>query len=554
MSLFIGEELILRPYQSEALDALDAHLASRDDNPCVVLPTGAGKTPFMVGLVQRYIRDTPDLRVVILAHIRELLDQTYREFKKYMPDVTCGIYCAGLGHREHRASVTVASIQSIVRLERPRFDLAIVDEAHRIPVAGDGQYRTFLQACQEMNPSIRCVGLTATPYRLEGGAVCGKNSILNHICYTANVKVLIAQGYLCPVTAKAGSEVIDRSKLTVRKGEFASADIEGHAMATAENTVKDILKKIDAARRNSVLIFCSSIRHCEIIAAAFKSNGLVVPTLSNETAPMTREMLVKKFKDGHERILLNINILSEGFNARNVDCIVMLRPTKSAGLYYQQVGRGLRTHPGKDFCLVLDYAGNICSHGPIDELEESHGSQKKKAAVEKAKGRTCPNCGSIIKLSVPICPDCGHLFVRIERPAVKHHDKPVSGDVISNSELRVMRVDRVEILPSPPWERFPHLACHYFCGPYQFTEAIDPFGKSERAQRSLVWLQERFLECAHVHEYVGTIDKLIECLKEYYGDIGERVKNYSPAIRVKITNGVSTKIVGYLRPKNQVPF
>ena len=167
--------LKLRPYQEEAVAAIYRHLRERDDNPCVVIPTGGGKTPVMATVC----RDTVgrwDGRVLILAHVRELLEQAVEKLRLVAPEMwmKTGIYSAGLKSRDTEHPIIVAGIQSVYRraCELDVFDLVIIDEAHMIPPDGDGMYRSFLEDARRVNPDVRVIGLTATPFRMKSGTIC----------------------------------------------------------------------------------------------------------------------------------------------------------------------------------------------------------------------------------------------------------------------------------------------------------------------------------------------------------------------------------------------
>src|SRR5690606_5321356 len=215
--------ITLRPYQAEAVEAVYDHLRRRDDNPCVVIPTAGGKTPVMATICRDAVQQW-DGRVLILAHVKELLEQAVDKLHAMAPDLwhQIGIYSAGLGSRDTDHPIIVAGIQSVYRraTELDRFDLILIDEAHMLPPDGEGMYRTFLSEARIVNPNVRLIGLTATPYRMTTGMICGPENLLNHVCYEVGVRELIVQGYLCPLKTKAGRRKVDTSGLHLRGGEF----------------------------------------------------------------------------------------------------------------------------------------------------------------------------------------------------------------------------------------------------------------------------------------------------------------------------------------------
>lgn len=186
----------LRPYQRQAVESIYAYLRAQSDNPCVVIPTGGGKTPVIATVCRDAVKQWHG-RVLILAHVKELLEQAAEKLQTICPEVRFGVYSAGLGRRESQTPIVVAGIQSVYKRARELdpFDLVIVDEAHMIPPEGDGMYRQFLKDAQVVNPHLRVIGLTATPFRLKSGDITGPDQILNGICFETGVRELIRDGY-----------------------------------------------------------------------------------------------------------------------------------------------------------------------------------------------------------------------------------------------------------------------------------------------------------------------------------------------------------------------
>jgi len=413
--------ITLRPYQAEAVDAVYQHLRQRDDNPVVVCPTGAGKSLIMATICRDAVTKWGG-RVLILAPVKELLQQTADTLRRVAPDLEIGVYSAGLRSRDTRDPIIVAGIQSVYKraCELDAFDIALVDEVHRIPLDGEGTYRQFLADAKTINPHIRVVGLTATPYRLKGGLICKPEHFLNHVCYEVGVKELIVQGYLCPLKSKAGKTKANLSDLHIRGGEFIASEVE-EAMDN-HNLVQSACEEIVelTGDRNSVLIFASGVSHGRHIAGTIQRiSGLECGFVCGETPGLERELLLRRFKAGEVKYLANVNVLTTGFDAPNIDCVVLLRPTNSPGLFYQSVGRGFRLHPSKADCLILDYGGNILRHGPVDDLKIKEPSQ----SGGEAPAKECPECQALIHAAYSACPECGYEFPPPER---ERHDAQAS--------------------------------------------------------------------------------------------------------------------------------
>jgi len=430
----------LRDYQQAAIDAVYDYLRNKDGNPCVVLPTGSGKTPLLSAICMDAVTMWNG-RVLVLAHVKELLEQSANTLRRIAPDLPVGVYSAGLNSRDTNESVIVAGIQSVYTRadELGHFDLIIVDECHLLAPEGDGMYQTFLTAMREINPLIRLIGLTATPYRMKSGLLCGPDNLLNDICFEIGVKELIEQKYLCPLKTKGGRSKVDCSNLHIRAGEFIPAEVDelmNNADLVASACREIIMQTKD---RHSVLIFAASVAHAEHVKETIeKFSGCECGLVTGDTPSTDRETILKRFKGEKVdsnlfgdavpqlKYLVNVNVLTTGFDAPNVDCVVLLRPTASPGLYYQCCGRGFRLHESKQDCLVLDYGGNILRHGPVDAITVKDSREGQKGVVPM---RECPECQTIMHARVKICPDCGYVFPEPE--AAKHETEASEAGIIS---------------------------------------------------------------------------------------------------------------------------
>ena len=425
-------KISLRPYQQAAVDAVYDHLRRRDDNPCVVIPTAGGKTPIMATIC----RDVVQLwsgRVLILAHVKELLEQAVEKLHTMAPDLfmQIGAYSAGLKSRDTNKPIIVAGIQSAFRraAELGHFDIILADECHLLPPDGEGMYRTFLADARVVNPHVRLIGLTATPYRMATGEICGPENLLNHICYEVGVRELITQGYLCPLKSKAGKQKVDTSNLHVRGGEFVAGEVE--ALMDNDTTVRAACREIVdyAQNRHAVLIFAAGVQHAQHVQQILTESGCECGFVCGDTSPTERAATLERFKSGGLKFLVNVNVLTTGFDAPNIDCVALLRPTNSPGLYYQMVGRGFRLHPSKTDCLVLDFGGNILRHGPVDALQVKRPGA---AGTGEAPAKECPECQTVVHAACSHCPDCGYEF---PAPEQEKHDRTAATNGILTGQV-----------------------------------------------------------------------------------------------------------------------
>lgn len=482
----------LRPYQSLAVAAAWDFLRHREGNPALVLPTGAGKSPLMAALAREAVENWQG-RVGILAHTQELVRQNADKLLMLWPEAPLGIYAAGLKRRDRFNPILCMQIQSVASkaAQLGRFDLLLVDEGHRIPLNGEGRYLEFIRGCRRFNPDLRIIVLTATPYRLQGRAVpiCGPEHIASAIAYEARIPDLIAGGYLSPIVSSAGGVAADLSAVHLKGGEYVENELAAIMLPLVERTVADLLSR--ATGRMAGIVFCVNVAHAEAVLTALQARGEAAAMVHGGTAPKTRTDALAAFQSGALRWLVNVNVLSEGFDAPHIDLVAMLRATKSPGLYYQQVGRGFRMAPGKENCLVLDYVGNAIEHGPVDAIRvQSPRKEGAKAEVVVGKAKECPKCSAIVPVQTRVC-ECGHQWVTSDPT---HLDRPVNAPLLSTEAERRISVHAVSgvkyAVHSKPG-KMPCLRVMYQCGMRQFSEYVCVQHSGYARSKALAWWQRR---------------------------------------------------------------
>lgn len=357
----------LRPYQQEAVDAVIAHFRRYPDPAVVVLPTGAGKS-LVIAELARKARG----RVLVLAHVKELVEQNHAKFEAW--GLRADIFAAGLARKESHAQVVFGSVQSVARnLDAfdGAFSLLIIDECHRVSGDDDSQYHQVIAHLRAGNPALKILGLTATPYRMGMGWIYRRHyhgmvksrgeRLFGDCVFELPLRYMIRHGYLTPPKLIDAPLVhYDFSKLLARpSGLFDDAELNREIRRQARVT-PHILEQIrDYAReRHGVMIFAATVEHATEIATRLTQSGAAVALVTGETPGDERDRLIAAFKEKTIKYLVNVSVLTTGFDAPHVDLIALLRPTDSVSLYQQIVGRGLRLAPGKQDCLVLDYAGN----------------------------------------------------------------------------------------------------------------------------------------------------------------------------------------------------
>ncbi|HSH48382.1 MAG TPA: DEAD/DEAH box helicase [Halomonas sp.] len=397
----------LRPYQQDAVRRVIEHFRASDDPAVVVLPTGSGKS-LVIAELARLARG----RVLVLAHVRELVEQNHAKYLAYGLDAD--IFSAGLGRRESRRQVVFGSVQSVLpNLERfgaeydagadagkargAGFTLLIIDECHRVSPDAESSYQRVIAHLRRANPRLKVLGLTATPYRLGQGFIYhrhhhgmvrgGDDCFFRDCVFELPLRLMVKQGYLVPPTpVDVAVERYDFSALTPGAGGLFRED-ELNRVAAGNRVTPGIIEEVmaQAQNRQGVMIFAASVAHAEEILGYLPAGQAAL--ITGATPTPEREALIADFKARRLRYLVNVSVLTTGFDAPHVDLIAILRPTESVSLYQQIVGRGLRLSPGKRECLILDYAGN-----PWDLYAPEVGSPRPASDTEPVQVE-CPACG-----------------------------------------------------------------------------------------------------------------------------------------------------------------
>jgi DNA repair protein RadD len=360
--------LTLRSYQRAAVDAIYGYFAERSGNPLIVIPTAGGKSLVLAAFIQEVLAQWPDERIIVLTHVRELIDQ----------------------------------------------------------------------------------------------------------------------GWLAPLISKQTATRLDVTGVATRGGEFVPSQLEA-AVDKDPITRAAIDEIVTLGReRRSWLLFCAGVDHASHVAAAVRERGLGCATIFGHTPKAERDRIVAAFTRGEIRALASMGVLTTGFNAPAVDLIAMLRPTRSAGLYVQMAGRGTRLAPGKESCLVLDFAGNVARHGPIDLVRPK--DRAKGEADGEAPTKVCPDCQTINAIAARLCVDCGHVFpmreTRIEATAttrpILSTGRPIWLDVAA---VTYHRHDK----PGKP----PSLRVDYHCGLERHREWVCLEHDGYAGRKALDWWRRR---------------------------------------------------------------
>jgi DNA repair protein RadD len=417
----------LRPYQSDALAALEAHWHNGGGAALIDMATATGKSLVLAEIIRRAIARDPKLRILVPVHVRELAEQDVAALLSVWPDAPYGICSEGLGRRAHDQPIIFGTVQTLWRdvAELGRRNLLLIDEVQLVPRDGDGMYLTLIDHLRELEPDLRMVGASATCFRLDSGYLDrGEGALFERTVFSYGIADGIKDGWLAPLSSKATRAKIDITGVGRRGGEFIPGELERAANIAdvVEAAVAELVEQ--GEDRRAWICFCCGVDHAYAVRDAVRRHGISSETVVAETPSDERKAIFAAYHAGEIRCLTGVNVFSVGFNIPQVDLIALLRPTCSPGLLIQQVGRGTRKAEGKTDCRILDFAGNIRRHGPVDSI---HVNGRTAANPGDVLTKTCPECREENLLAATMCSCCGHVFVSEPRRP-KH---AASADMVS---------------------------------------------------------------------------------------------------------------------------
>ncbi|MEZ8193905.1 DEAD/DEAH box helicase [Vibrio cortegadensis] len=384
----------LRPYQADSVKAVIHYFRKHSTPAVLVLPTGAGKS-LVIAELARLAKG----RVLVMAHVKELVEQNHAKYEGY--DLKGAVFSAGLGRKETDQQVVFASVQSVVRnldAFANQFSLLVIDECHRVPDEKTSSYQKVISHLREINPGIKVLGLTATPYRLgmgwlyqyhtRGQVRSEKPRFFRDCIFELPIRYLLDEGFLTPAKMiDAPVLSYDFSKLKpANTGRYKEAELDMVIEQSKRATPQIVDQIIQLAQdKQGIMVFAATVRHAQEILGLLPEGESAI--VIGDTPTLERDQIINDFKNRHIKFLVNVSVLTTGFDAPHVDLIAILRPTESISLYQQIVGRGLRLSEGKTECLVLDYAGNS-----YDLYQPEVGDPKPDSESEIVT-IPCPACG-----------------------------------------------------------------------------------------------------------------------------------------------------------------
>ena len=467
----------LRDYQIDVVNSIYSYFAEHTGNPIVAAPTGTGKSLMIAGFVRRACMEFPATRVLMLTHVQELIEQNLKKLKELWPSAPAGVYSAGLGRRELGFPITYGGIQSLRNKaeELGKIDLVIIDECHLVSPRQETSYMKLVNDLLVINPALKVVGFTATAFRLGLGMLT-QGGLFDALCYDGTTKNkfnwFIEHGYLCRLVPKATQTVLETHDVAVRNGEFVERDLQ-QAVNKDFITIAAIKETLKVASdRKHWLVFASGLDHAKAISDVLNDQGISSAWVSGDLNKADRKDRIDGFKSGKYQALVNYGVLTTGFDFSGIDLIIMLRPTMSASLWIQMLGRGTRMDPEKENCLVLDFASNTVRLGPINDPVIPRKRGEGGGGVAPVK--LCPTCGSYVHASVRVCPDCGFEFPPnlANWRATASTSTLIAGIDADAPIIIEHKVDLVTYSEHRKEGKPPSLRVTYTCGYRRFTEYL----------------------------------------------------------------------------------
>lgn len=400
----------LREYQCQAVQSIYDYYAKNSGNGLITIAAGCGKSFVMAEFLRRTLADYPTTRIIVATFNKELIKQNHAELMALWPGAPAGILSAGLRSRNTQQQIIFAGIQTAYKMafELQRCDILLVDEAQSIPHSQEGQWRRFIGDLLRINPKMKVIGLTATDFRLDSGLLYrGKDALFHAKIFDYGLLQAVKEGYLCEIVPAPTTTHLTTKGVTKRGGEFVAGELERavDVDSTTRAAVAEIVRL--GADRRSWLVFAAGVKHAEHIHDILREHGVDAEMVTGETLQKERDANLEKFKTFGFRAMVVVGIGTIGYNHPGLDLIACLRPTGSAGLWYQMACRGSRLFPGKVNCLLLDFSENGSRHGPLDQIK---GHDPKEKGSGEMPQKICDGCHAYCWMGAKLCPDCGKAF------------------------------------------------------------------------------------------------------------------------------------------------
>lgn len=428
--------MILRPRQALLVQRTLAALGEHG-NTLAVAPTGSGKT-IMLSAVAGSLLAEPDAKACILAHRTELTGQNRSKFERVNPGLKTSVFDAN--EKSWDGNATFAMVQTLSRKtnldQLPTLDLLVIDEAHH---AASPSYREVIDQVLVKNPKAAICGLTATPNRGDGK---GLREVFSNVADQITLGEMIASGHLVPPR----TYVIDvGTQDALRKVRRTAIDFDMNEVANILNktlVTESVINNWKAkASDRKTIVFCSTVEHATDVCSAFNRAGIESVLIHGELLDSERKERLAAYENGDAQVVVNVAVLTEGYDYTPTSCVVLLRPSSYKSTFIQMVGRGLRTVDPQEFpgvvktdCIVLDFGTASLMHGALEQEVNLDGHDN----LGEAPTKDCPECGATVPAAVMECPLCGHVWEKQDNPSggVLDHFVMSEIDLLSRSNFR----------------------------------------------------------------------------------------------------------------------
>lgn len=485
-----------RYYQEQAVQAVFDYWEEEPGHPLVDMATGTGKSGTLAMLIKRLLEGWSHMRIMVVTHVEELVEGNFKEYISMCPFGPSGIFAASLGRRDHAAQVLFAQLQTVWDKAAliGHVDVLMIDEVHLVPNDGNTMYRKLIAALTAINPDMKIVGYSATPYRLDSGRLDeGEDRLFSRVVYTYGLAQGIEDGYLTRLTSKPCELKYDMTGVHRLGGDFKKSDL---AKATDKEeltraAINEVMAYVREENRKTAIFFCNGIDHATHVRDEVRLHGKSCAVLSGNTPKRERRQIIEDLKAGRLWGCTSDNVLSTGTNIPGVDLIVDMAPTESTNRYVQRAGRGTRVvwpagfdpdstdaegrksaiaRGPKPNCRYINLAANIERHGPVDCVTPRAPGK----GTGEAPIRICEVCEEICAASARVCPNCGTEFLFEEKP--KFTARPTDVAILATAvEPETRRVTSRTFRNHPGKENKPDsVKVSYQCGLSTFNEWFCP--------------------------------------------------------------------------------
>lgn len=510
--------LVPRDYQDYGIESVFNYFVENSGNPLLLYPTGTGKSVIVAGICVRALSAYPGTRILMLTKTKELVKQNYDKLRMAWSDAPVGIYCDGLGKKQHHFPITFGSIASVQKQSAlfGFIDFIIIDEAHEVSDSDTTMYRKFIAELQKVNPKLKTIGLTATGWRMKQGRLTqGANALFNDVVVDSTgleaFNWFFDEGYLVPPIPKPTQTQYDLSQVKISGGEYEQKSL----MAEVDNDKKNesaVLEMLEMSKERHVkLIFASGVTHCKHIVDILKYYGQSATWVASVgMSDAERDRNIAAYQDNQFEWMVNNGILTTGFDKSDIDYIGMLRHTLSTGLWVQMLGRGTRPFyaPGFDLstrdgrlaaigasvkrnCLVGDFAQNVTRLGCINDPRVPEPKERKRAG--DAPIRICESCGCYNHASARSCWQCGFEFPRYLKIDQTASTKALvrKAPVFELPQVEEWKVDRVAFQVWKKTDKPDSIRVSYHCGSRLINEwvCLEHGGRATRIAKE--WWKKR---------------------------------------------------------------